>query len=123
MDGARILARIPKSERAEIRVQVGAYKGRQVLDVREWWRDKNGGDWRPGYRGLTVGQALVPQIAEALAAAVAAIKDGQTTQTRTESVNARSDAPNAFARRAAATSSTPIGTGPSRERPAPMGTR
>lgn len=92
MDDVRIVARIPKSERAEIRVQVGSYKGRQVLDVREWWRNKGSDDWRPGTRGLTVGQQLVPQIAEALAAAVGAIECERATRTRADAVEAHCDA-------------------------------
>jgi hypothetical protein len=79
VDDARVVARIPKSDRFELRVQLGTYKGKPIIDVREWWLHKESGEWRPGNRGLATNQKFAPQLAEALVAAVEAIKSGQAT--------------------------------------------
>jgi hypothetical protein len=69
MSGPRIIAEIPKNAREMIRVSLGEFHGRAVLDCRIWYQPGDG-DMRPGSKGLTVAIRHLPQLADALAKAV-----------------------------------------------------
>ena len=106
MDEKRLIATIRKSERCEVRVTLGTYKGRPVLNAWEWYRDKSG-DFYPGRRGLMLGQDLAPAFAEGLAVAVAEIRAGRGCPVSPPGAEAHGDAPNAFARGKASGSESP----------------
>lgn len=69
MNGPRIIAEIPKNARESIRVSLGEFQGRAVLDCRIWYRPGEG-EMRPGSKGLTVAIRHLPQMADALTKAV-----------------------------------------------------
>ena len=118
MDEKRLIATIKKSERCEVRITLGTYKGRAVMNAWEWYRAKSG-DFYPGRRGLMLGQDLAPAFAEALAVAVAEIRAGRGCPVAGQSAEAHGDAPNALERaervpesRAAASTADGGDTGP-----------
>lgn len=63
---AVVLARIPKGERAEMRVTVKTWKGRRVFDVRCWSLLKATGEFGPTRKGVTVDARMLPALVEAL---------------------------------------------------------
>lgn len=63
---AVVLARIPKGERAEMRVTVKTWKGRRVFDVRCWSLRRDSGEYGPTRKGVTVDAKMLPALVDAL---------------------------------------------------------
>ena len=61
-----ILARIPKGQRAEMRVTSKTWKGRHVIDVRCWAMAKGSADFSPTRKGVAVDARMLPALVEAL---------------------------------------------------------
>lgn len=64
------VAKIRKSDGAEIRVSVQGYKGRQVVDVRVWYQPEAKKDFVPTRKGITIDEEKLPALANALAEAL-----------------------------------------------------
>lgn len=62
----QILARIKKSERAEIRVVRDTFKNREVIDVRVWFIPEGQTEMVRSRRGVEFDIAKLPDIVEAL---------------------------------------------------------
>jgi hypothetical protein len=74
----------PRNERETIRVRLDHYKGRAIIDVRTWWRDKDA-ELRPGRSGLTLSIHHLPDLADAFSLALeCARKEGLIEQDRSE---------------------------------------
>lgn len=61
-----VLARIPKGQRAEMRVTAKTWKGRRVIDVRCWAMGKDSGEYAPTRKGVAVDAKMLPALVEAL---------------------------------------------------------
>ena len=59
-----------KNSRETFRVSLGRYRNRDVVDVREWWRDATG-ELKPGRSGITNSVKHLPQLAAAIGVALA----------------------------------------------------
>ncbi len=57
---------IEKSDTAQIRVDVAEFKGRQRLDVREYFLPEGGKDWMPTKRGINVLADKAGELIEAI---------------------------------------------------------
>ena len=66
-----IIARIPKTETAEVRVSRTKWKGRKVVDVRIWFVPVGGRDFVPSRKGFTFEAAKLQELIAALQGAVA----------------------------------------------------
>ncbi len=64
-----IVARIPKGRNAEIRVEVGEFKGHRVIDVRVWAEPRGGGEHARTRKGITFGIDKLPALIAGLQAA------------------------------------------------------
>lgn len=62
-----VVATITKNSREEIRVTIGEFHGKTILNLRVWFRG-DGHEMRPG-KGLACRVDLLPQLAAALAEA------------------------------------------------------
>lgn len=69
MSNATIVARLRKSDDAEIRVTLDRYKGRAVVDVRVWFVPTGAHDFVPSRKGVTLDAERLPELADALEAA------------------------------------------------------
>lgn len=58
----RVLAELEKNMSEVLRVSLGEYNGRQVVDLRCWTRP----DGKPTKKGVTFGVGLLPQVISAL---------------------------------------------------------
>ncbi len=65
----RVVAEIRKNNREVIRVALKEYEGRDICSVRVWYEAEDG-TMRPGKDGLAFKVELLPEIAEAVSAAV-----------------------------------------------------
>lgn len=63
----RVVATLSKNSREEIRVTIGAFNGRPILNLRTWFLADDGA-MRPG-KGLACRLDLLPELAAALAEA------------------------------------------------------
>jgi hypothetical protein len=71
---------VPKSERAEWRVSLDEYKGKQVIDVRVWYQFQEGAERSATRRGVTFDVKRLPELREALQTAEAELlKPGGAT--------------------------------------------
>lgn len=61
------VAKIRKSDGAEIRVSVQGYKGRRVVDIRVWYQPQAKEDFVPTRKGITIDEEKLPALANALA--------------------------------------------------------
>ena len=61
-----VLARIPRGERSEVRVQVVEWEGVRSLDMRHWSRGRDADDYRPTPRGARIPLERVPELIVAL---------------------------------------------------------
>ena len=68
----QLLATVRKNAREEIRFTRGDFKGRDIVNLRVWFQDRDTGEMRPGKDGLAFRAELVEEIIECLRAA----KDG-----------------------------------------------
>jgi hypothetical protein len=64
------VAEWPRNSREIVRVSLTTYNGHPVVDIRTWYRDR-AGDTKPGRAGLTLGMKHLPDLADALARALA----------------------------------------------------
>jgi len=65
-DDLEILAVIPKSMNAEIRVVKDVYKGREVIDIRVWWLPEGQTEMVRSRRGVEFNKSKLPLVLEAL---------------------------------------------------------
>ena len=63
-----VIAEIRKNARETLRVEVGEFKGKPVVNCRGWI-PKDDGTWIPTAKGLTLNPDLLPQTIAALTAA------------------------------------------------------
>jgi hypothetical protein len=61
-----VLARIPKSRRAELRIVMSEWKGRRTVDVRVWCAPKGESEMKPTRRGVSLDARKLPQLMEGL---------------------------------------------------------
>ena len=70
MDGSdrssKILARIPKTERAEVRVTRQIWRGREVIDVRVWYQPRGSTEFVASRKGATIDAQKLPELVAAL---------------------------------------------------------
>jgi len=71
-DGAGIfhLARIPKGSRAEMRVSIKPWQGRQTVDIRLWYIPEGKTDFAPSRKGVAFDASKLPALLDALHQAV-----------------------------------------------------
>lgn len=48
-----VVAKFEKSKKEEVRVSVGAYYGRQIINIRVYFKDDDG-SWKPGKQGIAL---------------------------------------------------------------------
>jgi hypothetical protein len=78
---AQVVAEWPKDKRGEVfRVSLTSYNGRPTVDVRVWWPSPDG-NYRPGRQGMSCAVRHLPQLAEALAKALAVAIEGGLVDT------------------------------------------
>jgi hypothetical protein len=61
----RIIATITKNAREQVRITLGQFNGRDILNLRVWFQS-DGGEWRPSNKGIACKVELLPQLAAAL---------------------------------------------------------
>jgi Transcriptional Coactivator p15 (PC4) len=66
MSEQKLIAAIRRNGREEIRVTLGEWNGAPVFGIRAWFKADDG-TMRPSKDGLTLGAALLPDLARALA--------------------------------------------------------
>jgi hypothetical protein len=59
-----------RSSRETLPVRLDTYNGQVIVDCRSWYRDANG-ELRPGTSGLTLAVRHLPELADAVSAALA----------------------------------------------------
>jgi Transcriptional Coactivator p15 (PC4) len=64
-----VVAEWPRNDHEIIRVSLDRFNGRQMIDVRGWWHDKDAG-WRAGRGGLTLNVSHLPDLAFGFAEAL-----------------------------------------------------
>lgn len=69
------IAEWPKNGRETLRVQLTEYQGRPIIDLRVWYKGRDG-ELRPSRSGLTCSTSHVQRLAEALADAAVQLKGG-----------------------------------------------
>jgi hypothetical protein len=75
----RLIAVFEKNSREQVRVILGEYQGRDVVNIRVYWT-KDHQQWFPSQKGITLGVDKLPKLAWALAAAVAASEQSESTE-------------------------------------------
>ena len=73
MTAAVVVAEWPRNGRESIRVSISSFNGNPVIDCRTWYADGLGA-MKPGRAGLTLGAKHLPQLADAIAKALAQAK-------------------------------------------------
>ncbi|MBV8611806.1 MAG: hypothetical protein JO034_30735 [Singulisphaera sp.] len=69
-DTGRRLATCPRGKEEELRISWCEYEGNPYLNLRIWKRDQHGRGWWPDKRGIAIRVRELPDLAEALAAAL-----------------------------------------------------
>jgi hypothetical protein len=64
-----IIAEWQRNSREIVRVALDRFNGRETIDIRSWWQDRDG-TYKPGRGGLTLSVAHLPALAEGLALAL-----------------------------------------------------
>ena len=65
-EGTVVVARIPKGRRAEMRVSVKRWEGRQVIDIRLWSLRDGQSEFVPSRKGIAFDAGKLDQLIEAL---------------------------------------------------------
>jgi len=58
---------IRKSSTAEVRVSLKRWEGRNLIDVREWWRPKGSTTFIPSSKGVSIDADKLPELLDRLA--------------------------------------------------------
>jgi hypothetical protein len=58
---------IRKTDTAEVRVSRNYWKGRSVIDIRIWYLPKDGAEFVPSRKGLTIDGSKLPELLDLLA--------------------------------------------------------
>jgi Transcriptional Coactivator p15 (PC4) len=66
----RVISEWPVNARETMRVRLDQYQGQNIIDLRRWYAS-GGGELKPGRGGLTIGARHLPELAKALAKALA----------------------------------------------------
>lgn len=64
-----LIARLAKTETAEVRVSQSTWKGRRVVDMRLWFIPAGGGEFVPSRKGFTFSAEKLPELIAALRSA------------------------------------------------------
>ena len=72
--GAAVLLEQPRGAEV-LRITITEYKGRQLVDVRAWYRDRDG-ELRPGRQGISLRPECLPEVIEALQRAAPLLGQG-----------------------------------------------
>ena len=59
------VAVFPKNSREQVRVTVGDFRGRQILNIRVYWTS-DGSTWSPSKKGLAIGVEKLPVLLASL---------------------------------------------------------
>jgi len=65
MTEQQFLYSFPKNEEEEVRFSIREYKDRRYLDLRIWFRTKEG-EYHPTKKGLTLSLELLPEVVRGL---------------------------------------------------------
>jgi hypothetical protein len=65
-----ILARIPKTDTAELRVSRSRWKEREVIDLRIWYIPAGKDEYAPSRKGVAIDAAKLPELVAALKSAL-----------------------------------------------------
>ena len=65
-DTSTFIAEIAKNSREVLRVNVGPYKGRQLLSIWTWVQAPDGNGMRPTNKGISVRVELLPELRDAI---------------------------------------------------------
>ena len=60
-----IVRDIPKNSNEIFRVEITEFKGSQYLNIRVWYRDKDG-EFKPTQKGIAVAPEIFPQLKDAI---------------------------------------------------------
>lgn len=71
-----VIAAIPKNASEELRISLTEFQGHRLCAVRVYYDPRDGGDMRPGKSGINVRVAMLPDIIEALQAALEQSRGG-----------------------------------------------
>jgi Transcriptional Coactivator p15 (PC4) len=66
----RVISEWPVNARETMRVRLDQFQGQNIVDIRRWY-SSGGGELKPGRGGLTIGARHLPELAKALARALA----------------------------------------------------
>jgi len=65
----KTIAQFEKNSREEVMVKLTEFKGRQYVDVRAYYREKEGDEFKRSRKGITVSPQQLDPLVEALAEA------------------------------------------------------
>ena len=74
-DTSTVIAEIVKNSREVLRVNVGPYKGRQLLSIWTWVQAPDGNGMRPTNKGISVRVELLPDLKRAIEKAETTAKE------------------------------------------------
>lgn len=60
-----IIAKFEKNKKEEVRVSVGSFHGRQIINMRVYYKDDDG-SWKPGKQGLALSVERYKDLAGAI---------------------------------------------------------
>nr|WP_306133450.1 transcriptional coactivator p15/PC4 family protein [Roseivivax marinus] len=74
----RTIRTLPKGDGEELRISLSEYKGHAFLNIRQWFRNRNG-SMQPTQKGVTVPLRLLPDFASGVSqAATTALQEGRS---------------------------------------------
>jgi hypothetical protein len=62
----KIIGALNKSDTAEVRITTSLFKGRDVVDVRVWYKPDGSNDLVPSRKGITMDSAKIKELVEVL---------------------------------------------------------
>jgi len=52
---SKVIDTFPKNTMEQVRTQLTEYKGYKLIDIRVWYKQKDGEEYKPSKKGLTLG--------------------------------------------------------------------
>lgn len=71
-----ILAEIPREGGEVLRISIGEFKGRKLLNIRIWYTDSESGELRPTKKGVTVNAGQYQNFMKAVESAAGQLGEG-----------------------------------------------
>ena len=66
MENSRVIQEFMKNAGEKVRIELGEFKGRAMINVRVYYPGEAEDEWKPSHKGITMSSELIPDLKGAI---------------------------------------------------------